>query len=74
MVGSGPFRLVEGTAGGSTYIFENNPDYYGGTPHVDRVAFRVFKSEDPAIQAIIKGEVDFVDDITPDPGRGAAGP
>jgi peptide/nickel transport system substrate-binding protein len=65
VVGSGPFRLVEGTAGGGTYVFEKNPDYYGGTPHVDRVAFRVYKSEDPAIQAIIKGEVDFVDDITP---------
>ena len=65
VVGSGPFRLVEGTKGGSTYIFEANPDYYGGAPHVDRVAFRVYKSEDPAIQAIIKGEVDFVDDITP---------
>ncbi len=65
VVGSGPFRLVEGTAGGSTYIFEANPDYYGGTPHVDRVAYRVYKSEDPAIQAIIKGEVDFVDDISP---------
>ncbi len=65
VVGSGPFRLVEGTAGGSTYILEANPDYYGGAPHVDRLAFRVFKSEDPAIQAIIKGEVDFVDDITP---------
>ncbi len=65
VVGSGPFRLVEGTAGGSTYVLEANPDYWGGAPHVDRVAFRVFKSEDPAIQAIIKGEVDFVDDITP---------
>ena len=29
------------------------------------MAFRVFKSEDPAIQAIIKGEVDFVHDISP---------
>ncbi|MDZ5623287.1 ABC transporter substrate-binding protein [Nocardioides sp. HM23] len=65
VVGSGAFRLVEGTAGGSTYLFEANPDYYGGTPHVDRVAFRVYKSEDPAVQAIIKGEVDFVDDISP---------
>ena len=65
VVGSGPFRLVEGTAGGSTYLLEANPDYWGGAPHVDRVAFRVFKSEDPAIQAIIKGEVDFVHDITP---------
>jgi len=65
VVGSGSFRLVEGTAGGSTYVLEANPDYWGGAPHIDRVAFRVFKSEDPAIQAIIKGEVDFVDDITP---------
>jgi peptide/nickel transport system substrate-binding protein len=65
VVGTGPFRLVEGTAGGPSYVFEANPDYWGGTPHVDRVAFRVYKSEDPAIQALIKGEVDFVDDITP---------
>lgn len=65
VVGSGPFRLVEGTAGGSSYVFEANPDYWRGAPHVDRVAFVVYKSEDPAIQAIIKGEVDFVDDITP---------
>ncbi|MGZ5403090.1 MAG: ABC transporter substrate-binding protein [Nocardioides sp.] len=65
VVGSGRFRLVEGTAGGSSYLFEANPDYWGGAPHVDRVAFRVFKSEDPAIQALIKGEADFVDDITP---------
>jgi peptide/nickel transport system substrate-binding protein len=65
VVGSGPFRLVEGTAGGSTYVFEANPDYWRNAPHIDRVAFRVYKSEDPAIQAIIKGEVDFVDDITP---------
>ncbi len=65
VVGSGPFRLVRGTAGGSTYVFEKNPDYWAGTPHVDRVAFRVYQSEDPAIQAIIKGEVDFVHDITP---------
>ena len=41
----GPFRLVEGTAGGSTYRFEANPDYWGGAPHVDEVVFRVFKSE-----------------------------
>jgi peptide/nickel transport system substrate-binding protein len=64
VVGSGPFRLVEGTAGGSTYRFEANPDYWGGAPHVDQVVFRVFKSEDPAVQALIKGEIDFVDEIS----------
>ncbi len=64
VVGSGPFRLVEGTAGGFTYRFEANPDYWRGAPHIDEVIFRVFKSQDPAIQALIKGEVDFVEDIT----------
>ena len=65
VVGSGPFRLVEGTAGGSTYRFEANPDYWQGAPHIDEVVFRVYKSEDPAVQALIKGEVDFVEGIPP---------
>jgi peptide/nickel transport system substrate-binding protein len=65
VVGSGPFRLVEGTAGGSTFRFEANPDYWGGAPHVDQVVYQVYKSKDPAVQALIKGEVDFVEDITP---------
>jgi peptide/nickel transport system substrate-binding protein len=65
VVGSGPFRLVEGKAGGSTYRFEANPDYWKGAPHLDEVVFRVFKSEDPAIQALIKGEVDFAEGISP---------
>ena len=47
VVGSGPFRLVEGTAGGSTYRFERNPDYWQGAPHVDEVVFRVYKSRGP---------------------------
>ena len=65
VVGTGPFRLVEGKAGGSTYRFEKNPDYWGGEPHVDEVVFRVFKAEDPMVQALIKGEVDFIHDISP---------
>lgn len=62
-VGSGPFRLVEGSSGGSTYVFEKNPDYWQGESNLDRVVFRVYKSQDPMIQALIKGEVDFVDGI-----------
>ena len=74
VVGSGPFRLVEGTAGGSTFRFEKNPDYWNGTPHVDEVVYRVYKSNDPAVQALIKGEVDYVNDITAAAGQGAQGP
>jgi peptide/nickel transport system substrate-binding protein len=64
VVGSGPFRLVEGQAGGSTYRFEANPDYWQGAAHIDEVVFRVYKSEDPMIQALIKGEVDFAEGIS----------
>ncbi len=64
VVGSGPFRFVEGTAGGSTYRFEANPDYWKGAPHIDEVVFRVFKSEDPMVQALIKGEIDFAEGIS----------
>jgi peptide/nickel transport system substrate-binding protein len=63
VVGSGPFRLAQGKTGGSTFTFEKNPDYWGGTPHVDQVVFRQYKADDPAVQALIKGEVDFVEDI-----------
>src|SRR3954453_1730830 len=62
--GSGPYILVEGKTGGSTFKFEANKNYWDGAPHVDKVDFRVFKSTDPAVQALIKGEADFVDDIT----------
>jgi peptide/nickel transport system substrate-binding protein len=64
VVGSGPFRLVEGTADGSTFKFEANPDYWGGTPHIDEVDFQFYKNDDSAVQALIKGEIDFVDNIT----------
>jgi peptide/nickel transport system substrate-binding protein len=64
VVGSGPFRLVSGSANGSTFKFEANPNYWGGTPHIDEVNFQFYKNDDSAIQAMIKGEADFVEGIT----------
>jgi peptide/nickel transport system substrate-binding protein len=64
VVGSGPFRLVQGTADGSTFKFEANPDYWGGTPHIDEIDFQFYKNDDAAVQALIKGEIDFVEGIT----------
>ncbi|RYP82315.1 ABC transporter substrate-binding protein [Nocardioides guangzhouensis] len=65
VVGSGPFQLAEGTAGGSTYRFVANKNYWAGPPHVDEVVIRVFKNEDTMVQALIKGEIDFAEDISP---------
>jgi peptide/nickel transport system substrate-binding protein len=64
VVGEGPFRLVEGTANGDTFKFEANPDYWRGAPHIDEVIFQFYKNDDSAIQAMLKGEVDFVEGIT----------
>ena len=65
IVGSGPFELVEGTAGGATARFEARDDYWKADPYLDEVVFRVFKSKDSAVQALIKGEVDYVEDVPP---------
>ena len=48
-------------------------DYWGGAPHIDEVVFRVYKSADPMVQALIKGEIDFAEDISAAPGQVAAG-
>ena len=65
VVGSGPFRIVEGKVSGSVYRFEPNPDYWQGTPKIDELVFRVFNAEDTLVQALKKGEIDFAEDITP---------
>jgi peptide/nickel transport system substrate-binding protein len=64
VVGSGPFNMVQGTEGGSSYTMEANKSYWGGKPHVDELDFKLYKAQDPAVQALIKGEVDYVNDIS----------
>jgi peptide/nickel transport system substrate-binding protein len=56
--------MVQGTADGSTFKLEANPDYWGGAPHIDEIVFQFYKNDDSAVQALIKGEVDFVEGIT----------
>lgn len=63
VVGSGPFRMVSGTAGGPEYRFEVNPDYWKGAPHLDQVVFKVYKAADPMIAALKKGEIDFAENL-----------
>jgi len=65
VVGSGPFRIIEGKASGSLYRFVPNPDYWGGVSHIDNLVFRVYNAEDTAIEALKKGEIDFAEGITP---------
>ncbi len=65
VVGSGPFRIIEGKASGSLYRFVANKHYWAGVPHIDNLVFRVYNDEDTLVQALKKGEVDFAEGISP---------
>jgi peptide/nickel transport system substrate-binding protein len=64
VVGSGPFELVEGKAGGSTYRFVRNDDYWGGKPKVAEVDMQVYRSEDTLVQSLKAGDIDFAEDVS----------
>ncbi|OBC12025.1 hypothetical protein A5784_04230 [Mycobacterium sp. 852013-50091_SCH5140682] len=64
LVSSGPFRLVEGAPGGSLYRFENNPDNWRGPADFDALTFRIFKSQDTIVQALVKGEIDYTSSLS----------
>ena len=64
LVGSGPFRLVEARAG-RQYRLERNTGYWRGAPAMDEVILRYFANSDAAAQALRKGEIDVVGNLTP---------
>lgn len=65
VVGSGPFELVQGKAGGSSYRFVRNPHYWGGEPKIGEVDMQAYRSQDTLVQALSAGEIDFAEDPTP---------
>ncbi len=65
VVGSGPFKLVEGAAGGSTYRFVRNDDYWGGTPKMAEVDMTIYKSQDALVQSLKAGDIDFAEGVDP---------
>lgn len=64
LVSSGPFRLIEGSPGGSMYRFENYPGNWRGPAAIDALTFRIFKSQDTIVQALVKGEVDYTANLS----------
>jgi len=66
VIGTGPFKFQEWTEGESVTLAKN-ADYWDTTaiPHVDQVIFRVLPDQNAAIQALLAGEVDFIERIPP---------
>ncbi len=77
-VGSGPFRFDAGArVSGQRVVFDRNPDYIPRAEppdgaagarivKVDRVEWDVLPDPTTAANALVKGEVDFWDTVTPD--------
>ncbi|MBE3096857.1 MAG: hypothetical protein IMZ55_19475 [Acidobacteria bacterium] len=59
MIGSGPFRLKEWKTG-QHIILERNENYWANPASYDRVVYRFILEEQPSVQAILAGELDFL--------------
>jgi peptide/nickel transport system substrate-binding protein len=64
VVGNGPFVLTDYRKG--EYIeLTANRSYWRGAPKFDKVVYRYFKDIDAEVEALKKGEIDLVSDLTP---------
>jgi len=77
-VGSGPFQLAEVEVESgiiTTMVLEQSPRYYGARPHLDRIQFRFYPSDQTALNGYEAGEVEGIARITiPDLPRARALP
>ena len=63
-VGSGPFVLTEWVEG-RYWKMEANKGYWGGTPTIDEVIFRVYDTPEALKLALVNGEVDAAEALPP---------
>ncbi|MGK7379983.1 ABC transporter substrate-binding protein [Planococcus sp. 1R117A] len=72
-VGTGPFKFVEWKRNDSITI-EKNPDYWvEGEPKLDQVIFRAIPDNSARLNALLSGEIDLADGITPSDGETVEG-
>lgn len=57
-VGTGPFRFVSYEPL-SKLVLERNPDYYGETPYLEKVTFKICAGMDAAFMEILAGTIDI---------------
>src|ERR1700730_816314 len=64
VVGDGPF-ILSGYQKDQYIQLDANPAYWRGRPRFDRVVLRYYANKDAEVEALKKGEVDFVSSLTP---------
>ena len=63
--GTGPYRFVEYIPR-EHYIVERNPDYWGTPASFDRVIARILPEDSTRLAALLTGEVDMINAVTPE--------
>ncbi|MBX3029429.1 MAG: ABC transporter substrate-binding protein [Chloroflexi bacterium] len=63
-VGTGPFRIVEFDPR-QAIVLEARPDYWAGGPRIDQLVYQYFDNDEAQVQALINGDVDFLDNFPP---------
>lgn len=61
-IGSGPFKFVSYEPGASVEL-EANLEYFGEGPFLERMIYSIIPDANTQVQALLNGEVDFVDGI-----------
>lgn len=63
-VGNGPFRFVSWQSN-QQVVFEANPDFALGRPHLDRIVVRVIPEQTTELTELLTGGIDFMRAIPP---------
>src|SRR5690606_28398024 len=63
-VGNGPFRFVSWTPN-QQVVFEANPDFVLGRPHLDRVVFRIIPEQTTELSELLTGRLDLIRGVQP---------
>lgn len=57
-IGSGPYMFDHFDKDAGLLVFKANENYWKGTPPIDTIEYKMYKSMDTVIQALLKGEID----------------
>ena len=64
VVGTGPFKFAEWVRG-DRLVLEKNPMYWGRKSSYDRVIFRPITNDPSRVAALLAGDVDIIDQVSP---------
>ncbi|WP_170289722.1 ABC transporter substrate-binding protein [Cytobacillus depressus] len=63
-IGTGPYKIKHWSPGSDT-IFEANPNYWGGTPPLEQITFKVVPENASRVLMLETGEADLIADVPP---------